>query len=86
MKQHYEATDGEWDWFTEVLAPGHRMPTWQKTFTIRIFKWESTKDGKKLKRGPTLMRIRGNVGDRDQLVKQAEQEAKRLTMLEKLSN
>lgn len=62
----------EWD-YDGSCAPGRPESSgWMETFSLGIFQWVPTKDGKRLKRGKVVKRIKGRSFNPEECYKRAQ--------------
>ena len=73
-----EPKEGEWD-YDGNCAPGQQGKTWNETFSVGIFQWLQKKNGKGLKRGKSICRIRGDCKNPQEVYDKAEEVIKRRT-------
>lgn len=52
--------------------------SWNKTFSVGIFKWELKSNGKSMKKGKTILRISGSVENKEKVFEFAENAVKDL--------
>jgi hypothetical protein len=65
-----------WD-FDGACKPGDTLLWHCHTFSVGIFQWIPTVDGKRLKRGKVSWRIRGLTSEAEQIYKKARAECAR---------
>ena len=46
--------------------------SWNETFSVGIFQWKLKNDGKSMKRGKSLVRVRGRLSDKSSVFEMAE--------------
>ena len=76
MKTAETAQPYEWDWGGECMPEANT--SWGfETFSVGIFQWVPTKNGKGLKRAKVVKRIRGRLCDPEPVYQQAREECER---------
>ena len=51
---------------------------WNKTFSVSVFKWELKSNGKEMKKGKCIVRVSGNVENKENVFQFAENVVKDL--------
>jgi hypothetical protein len=62
----------KYDWDGSCMPGNKEYYDWQKTFSIGVFQWVPTKDGKGMKRSKVIKRFRGLVKDQDKVIEKAK--------------